>query len=164
MWFRKKKSDPADVSRSLREQAFSVTADEIGATPTAERRHVWAVVMETGYPEAVASLVAFADGTTSMYFTSGGGIIGAGDHDHVRAVSQRFLDEAEAHIAKFSPTTQHPLPAQGRVRFYVRTFSGLLTAEADEEDLGYERHELSPVFHMGHAVISELREIEGSSG
>lgn len=162
MWFRKPKSDPADVSRSLRDQALSVKADAIGATPTARRQHVWAVLMETGYPDAVASLVAFADGTTSMYFSSGGGVIGAGDHEHVRVASQVFLDQAEAHVVKFSPTTEHPLPAPGRVRFYVRTFGGLLTAEADEDDLGYERHELSPVFHSGHTVISEIREIEES--
>ncbi len=61
-----------------------------------------------------------------------------------------------------SNRSTHPLPAQGRVRFYVRTFGGLVTAEADEDDLGYERHELSPVFRAGHAVISEIREIDES--
>jgi hypothetical protein len=108
--------------------------------------------------------VAFAEGTTSLYFSTGGGVIGAGEHDTVCAAAQAFLETADAHVEKFSATTDHALPARGRVRFYVHTFNGLLTAEGDEEDLGYGRHPLSPVFHAGHAVISEIRQIEESRG
>lgn len=166
MWFKKRKPestiDPAETARSLREQAFSVTAAELGVASSPDRPTVWGLVMETGYPEAVATLVAFAEGTTSLYFSNGGGIIGGGSHENVRRAAMAWLDMTEDHVNKFSPTMDHPPPEPGRVRFYVRTFGRLLTAEASEDDLGYERHELSPVFHAGHAVISQIREIDSS--
>ena len=51
------------------------------------------------------------------------------------------------------------LPAEGRVRFYLRTFSGTLTAEAAEQDLGEDRHTLSPLFYAGHQVITAMRQV-----
>jgi hypothetical protein len=73
MWFRRKpKPDPTQTVRALREQALGVGAAELGLVATTERAHVWGVLMETGYPEAVATLVALGDGTTSLYFSRRG--------------------------------------------------------------------------------------------
>jgi len=163
MWFRKSKSDPAEAIRGLRHQALTVEAADLGLGPTADRAHVWGVLMETGYPEAVATLVVFADGTTSLYFSNGGGVIGAGEHDVVRAAGEILLSSAEAHVEDFAMSSGTPLPEVGRVRFYVRTFKGTLSAEANEEDLGEDRHTLSPVFHAAHSVISAVRESTPSS-
>ena len=114
--------------------------------------------METGYPIAVASLVAIADGTTSLYLSNGGGVIGAGAHKKVRDASARFIALVDAHADDFTVTDTHPLPKLGRVRFYVRTFDDVRTLEADERELGEGRHALSQVFHAGHAVIAAVRE------
>ena len=161
MWFRKRKqSDPAEMSRQLREQALSLRASELGLTPNLSR--VWGLLMETGYPEAVATLAVFADGTTSLYYSSGGGTLGAGDHASVATASKGLLRVADQHLDQFTPAKEHPLPQTGRVRFYVHTFDGIVTADRNEEDLGYERDSLAPVFHAGHAVIAAIREVDGS--
>ena len=158
MWFRRKtKSDPLAISRELRARALTINAADIGVVPAGTLQHVWGVLMETCYPEAVASVIALADGTTSLYFSNGGGIIGAGEHESVRAASRALLLAAQAHREAFTQAFETPLPEPGRVRFYVRTFGATLTAEVAEEDLGHRRHPLSPVFHAGHAVITELR-------
>jgi hypothetical protein len=156
---RDKKSSPAEVSAGLREQAFAVEPAQVSAEHAPGRPRTWALVMETGYPKGVASLVTFCDGTTSMYFSSGGGVIGAGAHAEVREASKTFLAAADSHLEDFASATAHPLPGAGRVRFYARTFDGLKTAEADENDLGEGRHRLSPLFHAGHRVIAYLRQI-----
>lgn len=168
MWFRRKskpdhaeraeRNDPAATVRTLREKALRVRADELGLAAAAKRPHVWGVLMETGYAEAVATLVTFADGTVSLYFSNGGGVIGAGEHANVQVAADAFLSAAEAHLSSFAPTEKTELPEVGRVRFYVRTFTGTLSAEADEQDLGHRRHPLAPVFHAGHAVITAVRE------
>jgi hypothetical protein len=163
VWFRKRKPHPAEVARELREQIFTLRADELGLSAGPGHEHVWGVLMETGYPEAVASLVTIADGTTSLYFSNGGGILGAGDHTPVREATTEFIAAVDAQVGAFRAASEHPLPAVGRVRFYVRTFSGLLTAEADEQDLGENRHALSPIFHIGHAVIAAVREASPQS-
>lgn len=158
MWFRKRKAKPADVARSMRENVFSLPAHDVGVASAPGHTHVWIVLMETGYPEAVASLVTIADGTTSLYFSKGGGIIGAGQHPAVRVASDHFITLVDARVGELALATEHPLPASGRVRFYARTFEDLRTAEASEQELGENRHPLSPIFHAGHAVIAAVRE------
>ena len=37
--------------------------------------------------------------------------------------------------------------------------NGVVTAEADKNDLEEEKHELSPLFYAGHEVITQLRQI-----
>jgi len=160
MQFGKKKNeteDPATASRRLRETALSVTAAHLNLAPIEARPHVWGVLMELGYPQAVATLAAFADGSVSLYISTGGGVIGAGEHKPVREEAERLLSLAETHVADFERADETPYPEPGRVRFYVRTFHTTLTAEADDQDLGHLRHKLDPVFHAGHAVITQIR-------
>ena len=152
------------MSQRLRAEALTRTADDIGVAVSSEHPNVFGILMETGYPEGVATLVVFADGSTSLYFSKGGGIIGAGEHDSVRAKHGAFFEEAEARLSAFKPATNSPPPKPGRVRFYVRTYRGTLTSEADEDDLGYKRHSLSKLFHAGQAVISAIREATDDDG
>jgi hypothetical protein len=51
----------ADAYRGLRTQALQLTGAQVG-TPDA----VFEALMETGYPEAVVSLLALSDGTASL--------------------------------------------------------------------------------------------------
>jgi hypothetical protein len=154
-------ADQAKIFRDLRKQALSVRASDLGLEPGESQ--LWGVLMETGFPEAVVTLASFAEGTTSLYFSTGGGTIGAGEHASVRAAAERFLAAADENLGQFSPTREYPLPSEGRVRFYVHTFHGLLTADRDEQDLGYQRDPLAPVFHAGHGVITAIRELDESS-
>jgi hypothetical protein len=99
MWFRRKsKADPAETIRGLRQHALTVSAADLGLGPTADRPQVWGVVMETGYPEAVATLVVLGEETTSLYFSNGGGVIGAGEHAAVRAAGEILLASAEQYL------------------------------------------------------------------
>lgn len=94
MWFRRKPSrGRAEASRGLRERALAVAALELGLAPTAARPRVWGVVMETGHAEGGATLVVFAEGTTSLYFSNGGGIIGAGEHAIVRTACRHSFTQ-----------------------------------------------------------------------
>jgi hypothetical protein len=117
-----------------------------------------ALLMETGHKEAVATLVVVADGTTSIYLSNGGGIIGAGSHESVRRASFQLLSSVAGTTNGLALTTDFPLPKRGRVRFYVVYPDGIRTAEASEEDLGYGRHELSSVFLEAHEVITAVRQ------
>ena len=165
-WFRRKSSaDPAATMRALREKALTVRPAELNLAPSRSMPVVWGALMETGYGDAVASLVVLADGTTSLYISSGGGVIGAGKHAPVRAASERLLEIASSHAGHFAPTQATPLPDAGRVRFYLRTFGATLTAEAEEEELVEGNHPLSAVFYAGQAVITEMRQAtEGAEG
>jgi hypothetical protein len=118
---------------------------------------VWGVLMETGYEEGPVTLLVIGDGTTSLYFPAGGGIIGAGQHAAVAAASTALLITADAMKVAFAPVRDIDFPSQGRVRILILTTSGVLSAEEDEEALGHGTGPLSAVFHAGHAVISQVR-------
>ena len=152
--------DAEENVRELRRLALTMTAADAGMAQSAVHEEVWGMLMETAYPEAVATLVAMGDGSTSLYLSNGGGMIGAGAHASVRIATETFLLVAERHIGAFVPTTEAPLPAIGRVRFYVRTFDGgTLTAEGDPNVLAGGAHPLAPVYEAGQAVLAAMREI-----
>ena len=109
----------AEPYKHLRAQALQLNAAEVGsADPT------FGVLMETGYPEAVLSLLALANGTASLYFSNGGGIIGSGQREGP-AVAARSLVAFAAHNLRYlAETADYPLPQPGRTRFYVLTANG----------------------------------------
>jgi hypothetical protein len=148
--------EQADIYRDLREQVLKLRYEK--SEPAHASSGPVAILMETGYPEAVATLVAAMDGTTSLYFSNGGGIIGAGDHEQVRAATASFLQFARGFAAEMTPTDSYPLPRKRAVRFYVVNTNAVLTAEANEDDLGNMRHPLSPLFHKGHEVIAAIQQ------
>lgn len=45
--------------------------------------------METGYEEAVFSLRCITEGSISIYFSNGGGMIGIGEHEDAK--EKRFI-------------------------------------------------------------------------
>ena len=48
-------------------------------------------------------------------------------------------------------------PFPGVDHVHGLTYDGQQADEADEDDLGYGRHPLSPLFHAAHEVLTELR-------
>jgi hypothetical protein len=149
----------ADIYRDLRQQVFAISPSKIGISPTAPDQ-VWGVLMETGYPEAVATLVTVADGTVSLYFSNGGGIIGVGQHEGLRKACMEFLSFSQSFVKQTSPTKAFPLPARGSTRFYLLTLEGVRTAEFNEDDLGNNKLPLSPLFHKADEVITQARIVD----
>lgn len=148
---------PEPPTSELRTKAFSVKASDLGLDE-AQTGKVWGVIMETGYLEAMFSLVVFGESTTSIYFGNGGGIIGAGEHASVRQAAGSLLKAANANLLKLVPVQAPSLPHVGEVKFYFQTYAGLYTASAQEEILGNGKHQLSPLFYAAHAVITAVRE------
>jgi hypothetical protein len=142
----------APIYKNLRARAFAVKAEDVQSKAV-----VYGVIMEIGYPEAVATLVSLADGTSSLYFSNGGGLMGAGEAPKVAAASKKLVSEAASELEKLALTTETPLPLLNHTRFYVLTTSGIKTADALEEDLGDQHHALSRLFNWAQAVITEIR-------
>lgn len=145
---------PAEVYVGLRNQALcaEMLGGSDGGVP-----EVWGVVMEFGIGDGFATLVALADGTASLYLSHGGGVIGAGQHEGPANAARTLVRAAADYVEGFGPTSEFPLPGPGQTAFYLRTQHGALTVSAPTNDLGYNRHRLSPLFHTAHALIAEVR-------
>jgi hypothetical protein len=151
---------PAEAYAGLRQQVLRLTADQLGGGAFADAP-ILALLMETGYPEAVATLVAVVDGTTSLYFSNGGGLIGAGEHATVAEASGRWLETGEEFLPQLSVITDPPLPGEGLTQFVAVTREALRGIIAPEEELGEGRHSLSPLFYAGQDVITQIRLTQG---
>lgn len=144
----------------LRSQAFSITRTEVGIPPLEKASTPWGVIMEMGYDGATVTLVAFAEGTASIYLSSGGGFIGGGEHQTIRNAAQAFVAAADEFKPQMIATTDFPEPRRGQTIFYLRTDDGVFTAAASEKELGERRHPLAPLFHAAQEVITQYRLID----
>jgi len=157
LFSRKKSSAPESSDNpyhGLRNQVLNLEPELLD--PPA-KGPILGVVMETGYPDAVVTLVAIADGTVSLYFSNGGGMIGLGAHDGPRTAGLALVAAAESFLGALTPAKAFPLPGKGATQFFVLTREGARTGGAREEDLGMNRHPLSPLFHAAQEVITQAR-------
>lgn len=154
-------SDAAAVYLDLRAQALGITRGQLEGQKVTTGK-VLVLLMETGYPEAVVTLVGVADGSTSLYFSNGGGTIGAGEHDDVVAATSCWLDLADGLLDQLPEASEEvEPPGEGVTQFVATTETGRRAARAAEEELGAGEHPLSALFYAGHDVITEIRRLDG---
>jgi phosphoglycolate phosphatase len=148
---------PAEIYTGLRHRILTTNPKEVGIEQDSTMPNVWGILMEFQIAGTVATLVALADGTTSLYFSNGGGILGTGQHDAVAKITKDFIARAEGFYTPMPQANGFPLPRPGRVKFYILTFSGIYTAEVAEADLVNGTDTLSPLFQAGNEVITQVR-------
>lgn len=131
----------AEESKQVQEQAVNAAAMD------------WA----TG-SGAVATLVAFQDGTVSLYLSSGGAILGLGEKEEIRKYAARFLEAAKSRRGHLSQTDDFSFPSSKHMTFYlVETTSTLSSGPIPDKDLRRGRHPLSPVADAAQDVITQIR-------
>jgi hypothetical protein len=154
---------PADGAfEGLRRRALGVTVADLGVQPEAQAP-IHGVIMETGYPEAVATFVCLRDGTVSLYLSTGGGVIGGGQHAAVRdaclemfAITNRYAPDF---LAACTAVSGFPLPGAGEVFFYLLA-DRVYQAKCREDVLAAQQDPFSALFNNMHAVMTELRQVE----
>ena len=149
----------AETYTGLRQQLLSFNPLEAGFDPAASNR-VWGMMMETGHPGAVITLVVVADGTVSLYFSNGGGIIGLGQHEAPRKAAATLLSAAPDFLELAQQTTVYPLPDEGHTLFYFLTIDGIFSVDAKEDDLGHKRLSHWPLFYLAQGVITQARLVD----
>jgi hypothetical protein len=114
-------------------------------------------MMETGYTVGLATLIALADGTTSLNFSTGGGMLGSGDYIPVAEASKAFVVEAELAMDQMPLASEFPLPEAGEVRFNILTYAGSFTSVALEEELAAGQHPFSLLYARARETLEQLR-------
>jgi len=130
-WFNKRSETPARVSTDpspngvysgLRHQALTTNRTEVGITAPSAEAPAWGVLMETGYDSVTVTLLALSDGTTSLYFSNRGGVIGGQGHEtvgfllcHHVAQRWRFASSDDVHACKTGDARDSDSALQGCV-------------------------------------------------
>lgn len=141
----------------LRDSVFSTKRNAVGDADVTRGPGVWGVVMETGFPGVIVTLVAMADGSVSLYFSNGGGIIGIGGEEGPQRASRALLEAAPQFRDRLQPTTKYPLPRESRVRFFLLCREATRTTEASEAELAKGGHALSPLYQKAQTLVTEIR-------
>lgn len=149
--------EPAEIYLKLRSRVLSLTSAEVGLAPSSAVPHVWCVLMEISYEVGTATLVALADGTTSLYYSTGGGMLGSADYLPVAEASKALVGQAENHLQLMQSADILPLPEVGQVRFTFLTYSGILTALGPEKILASGDHPLSQLYALGRETLTQLQ-------
>ncbi|MFN0179606.1 MAG: hypothetical protein ACKVZ0_12480 [Gemmatimonadales bacterium] len=146
----------AEAAKSLRMAVLS--RELFKSQPATAPTEVRAVVHDLGIGQGTATLVAFADGSTSLYLIPGGGFIGAGAHEAVKQAAARFREEAGRVSRSFAPLTDFPLLTGSQSAFYVVTDSATYgSGVVDTGDLLKGGQDLSELARLAQAVITQIR-------
>ena len=119
------------------------------------------ILMDTTFEDGGSyTLVVMIDGTTSLYYSTGGGIIGIGEHENVKAVAKAYFEAGKNYLSAAKEIKNFPLPKPGNTIFYFITPTKVLrTDEIRENDLGEQKHKLSPLFYKAQDVITQARQV-----
>jgi hypothetical protein len=145
----------APAYHKLRDQALKLDPSILGLTPMPGG--VYGVLGEFGFAEGVATVVAVADGTVSMYFSGGGGSIGIGPHEGPRKAAEALLREAPDALPLAVKDAAHPFPQAGEVRFWFLTVAGPVTAAATEQELSHGTSKLARLHELLQDLLTQIR-------
>jgi hypothetical protein len=149
-------ADKAEIFRTLRAKVLALTPADIKVTPLATG--VWGALMEFTSGQTWVSLVAILDGTTSLCFGSGGGIIGAGKSEVVRKANLLFLEVAGKFVSRFRKVDSYPTPQPERVCFYILMADGVYASgEIARSALQTSGNEILPLYTAAQNVIAQIR-------
>ena len=147
--------DVASIYKDMRNLSLKLNAKDF---PDLKDKPVFAVLMESAFPEGAYTLVAAFDGAASLYYSNGGGLIGAGEHANVRPESLKVVKMAENCLKHMKKVESFPIAKPGGTTFYIVTPEGVFSYSAKEVDLGERRDKnLSDLFHQCHALITQMR-------
>jgi hypothetical protein len=145
----------------LRNLMLEGTRAKFGISPGTRPTEAYGVLMDWGIPAGSATVVAIADGTASVYLSSGGGFLGGGQsHESIRTAAKRAVQVSDEVQALMHSTTTYPVAQPGQVNFYVLTDAGVFTASASEDDL---RGHSGPFYKLGDSmqdIVTEYRRIQ----
>ncbi len=148
--------DPRDMVAALRASVLELKPVDIALDLLTTATSVWGIVIETGYPDAVASLIALADGSVSLYVSNGSGSVGCGANLEVRSAGAELLAVAERGFPLATCTDDTSYPPPGSIRFCFLSRDGLRSLQVKIEELHSTDVQLSALYFAGQRVINAI--------
>lgn len=142
---------------SMRKLAFTFKPEDMDINMGNDYQ-VYGAVVDMGVDaNKIVTMICFIDGTTSLYFSEGGGIIGAGRHESVKNAVSTFLENSFLAL----PVTKHAdnidrLPAENQHTFYLFTKAGIFTITINIQDIE-KCKEYQLLFSQSQIVLNEIR-------
>jgi hypothetical protein len=142
----------------LRQQVLDSKPDE-NLKLLMEGRPIYAAIVDMDMGKAIATLACFIDGTTSLYFSNGGGELGLGQaHEEVRNATVAFLRSSEQILDNIEVANDFALPVEGKHSVYLISENIIYKYEIDLKTIESESKEINFLFFLYNNVLNKIRE------
>ena len=141
----------------LREMAMAATPEQLGLVIPGNMTIVYGIVMDWEMEDATATTVAYETGDASLYLSSGGAVIGGGQHPNVKKAAKQFVRLAQTFLDKAARTEKTPLPVKDEVKFYLLTNKGIYMGKDIKKNFENNTSVWVTLFAEGNKVLTELR-------
>lgn len=148
---------PDNRFMDLRNMALNVTPEQLQLSLPADQTKVFGVVMDWDLGDGTMSLITYQTGDASMYLSSGGGVIGGGQHENVSKASKEFVTMAQNYVDKASKADTTTLPDKDCFKFYFLTNKGKFVAQETISNIENKSSKWLDLFENANNVITELR-------
>lgn len=141
----------------LRNMAFKTTPEQLNLSLPTEKMIVFGVVMDWEMGGATATTVAYLTGDASLYLSSGGGVIGGGQHQNVNSASKQFISLAQTFLDKTAKAEKTSLPKTNEIKFYFLTNKGVYVGQEQMKNFENNSSLWLKLFEEANNVLTELR-------
>jgi len=121
-------------------------------------------LMDWGLKDGIGTVCSGVDGATSLYLSTGGGVIGVGDDPRANAASRLFVAGVEAARDSLTPTDGTLALDAGRIRFVLRVGNDLYGAEYELAAVRRVDHPMHTVWMQAFQVLAWLQLVGKESG
>ena len=152
----KNPTDAGKIYHGFREMMLKIRRPPTIPNP-AKPTEPWGVLMDWGMRNGTATVMSMADGSASVYLSSGGGYIGGQGIEKVRLAAQQAIAQARSIPMPEQPMTDFPLPEPHGMIFHFLSDAGVFTLRSSEQELNSPTHALRKLGDAMQAVITEFR-------
>lgn len=141
----------------MRNMALAMTSDQLGIEASVNNDKVYGVIADLDMNGAIVTITAFVTGDTSLYLSTGGGFIGAGQHEDVQEVVKKFLHKADGYAIKGEKYDITELPKPKTAIFYFLSDKGNTKIVETLSNLESGKSEYSELFYELNQVMTAIR-------
>ena len=142
-----------ELAQRMRDFFFKITPAEAEISPSADHPQVFGVATDWPIRGHMATITAFADGTASLYISSGYIVMGGYG---AKVAAKRYVEQAARSLEQARKTDDHPKPPADEVRFYIRTFDSVYVIRESLTTLLNRRSKHDALFVAANQVMTEL--------
>ena len=157
-------SSPREMSAELRLLALKATPGSLGLDPSSFARTAWGTVVDMSRAQGGTMIIAcMAGGNTSIYFSEGGGVLGAGSNAAVAASAAKLIDDASSRLIDAPSSQTTDLPPPGSVAFIGLFSSGRRRVTEAESVLASGKSPFSQTYRLAQQVFAAVQKTQPAS-
>ena len=141
----------------LRQMAFDVSTQKLEISFPNDEVKVYGIIMDMDMGGGIATLVAYSTGDASTYLSTGGGVIGGGQHDAVNKAAKKLIAQAQNYLTKAILVSETPTASNGVVNIYFLTNNGKYLIKEQLSNFNSEKSSIQLLFYEANDVITQLR-------